>query len=591
MKQLLSWTAVHVGFLLSFWVTPGLGQPPLPENYATLKLYELDRAAKTAQLTPTAKAEAFLNWEASNDWRSLELNDLYNLYSWINIDSVDRRHFSARWTGMLTAPANGAYTLRQVRQYRGTDSRLKVFVSGMLVLDSSGDAKNEARFESQPINLRGGQAVDLRVEMTHDVSQINFSEGAPMVVLTWKAGNGPEAIIPTTAFTPPTGFGPGSSHGLKGEYFADMALRDVRVTRLDPALDIVSSWPPIAPVHDREASELLAACKAIIMDESFLMQAASAGQEKASVFRYSLWRIAYRMRAAERQQLVVKLTSHPEVLRAMTPEAMGRLMEGVYMLPGKEHLTMLGEWALTRPQPRCEAGEFPGWGDGYYQQLNTDFYWQMGLFLQGPYWSDAVSLSDRYLVRPNGECNLAVAYAVAFAARVNRTPSYILTKLREQAEDPSVQGDVLVTWLVAQSFAKGVIRSYLQPLAGFSELESAYVAAASTDYRFWALQEMVARLSSVDRGAEAKRMIQERGGQFAAAAQQQALASWTAKADELTARYRQRDTTETASIRTAYRTELERRRQRAADRGDAVAVQRYTDQLSRLGTVNQGTTK
>ena len=131
----------------------------------------------------------------------------------------------------------------------------------------------------------------------------------------------------------------------------------------------------------------------------------------------------------------------------------------------------------------------------------------------------------------------------------------------------------------------------LQPLAGFSELESAYVAAASTDYRFWALQEMVARLSSVDRGAEAKRMIQERGGQFAAAAQQQALASWMAKADELTARYRQRDTTEAASIRTAYRTELERRRQRAADRGDAVAVQRYTDQLSRLGTVNQGTTK
>ena len=550
----------------------------LPENYQNLELYELNDITKAAKLGPADKANTFINWMAANNWQALDLSQLYNLYSFINVDSVDRRHFSARWSGSIVAPASGAYSLRQVRQYSGTDSRLKILVDGALVLDSSGDRTNEARFISQPVQLTAGQPAPLQVEMVHDVQRIDFSEGAPMVVLTWRLGEAPEAIIPTTAFVPPQGCAVEESRGLKGESFVDMAFGNVATVRLDPALDLVSSWPPLAPIHQQESDAVFDVCKSRVLDDAFLANAAANGPD--TVFRYNLWRIAYRMRGAERQQLVQKLGQNPEVLRAMTPEAMARLMEAVYMLPSKHHLALLGEWALERPQPRCQPGEFPDWSVGSYRELNTDYYWLMGQFLQGAYAGDVESLCSRYLVRPNGECNLAVAYAMAFAARANHTPQFCLAKLGEQIDDQSVQGDVLATWLIARSFARGVLLDRLQPMGGFSDLESAYVAAESHDYKFWALQEMVARLISVNKGAYAKQLIEERGSQFTTPAQQQDIASWIAKADELAKRYEQRDRANSLASKSAYSNELKRRREMAVARGDSSAVLRYEKQIS-----------
>jgi hypothetical protein len=551
----------------------------LPENFRDLKLYELDRAAKAAGLNVEDTAETFIAWMGTNDWQSMELHDLYNLYSWISESSVARRHFSARWTGSLTATATEAYTLRQVQVYAGGNCSLKVVIGGDTVLDSGGESSDESRFTSRPVQLTASQALPIRVEMVHNVSRISdFGESVPMVLLTWKTSPGSETIVPTSVFTPPAGFGGASAHGLKGQYFADTEFGDLKSTRLDAALDMVWSWPPAISIHEEAARDVLSALKVKILDAAFLSQCAAEG--KSEVFSYSMWRIAYRMRATERLRLVETLTGRPDVLAAMTPEAMGRLMQAIYMLPGDEHINLLGEWTLARPQPRCVAGEFPGWGDDYYQKLNTDYYWQMGRFMQGPYGNDAGTLCDDYLEGPDGKCNLAVAYTAGYASRLNGTIEEFINRLDQHINDESVTGDKLMTWLIARAFAKGAFPGNPQPLANFSDLESAMLVAESNDYKFWALQEMVARLSSVNKGDRAKALIEENCGQFTTPAQQAAMNEWAAKADALAEIYAQRQTAQEEATRTAYEAELERRRQLAIEQGDSAAASRFAELIS-----------
>lgn len=563
----------------------------LPENYQNLKLYELDRACDALAangFTAANRADAFVAWMAAKEWRSLDINSLYNLYQWVSPDALNPQRFSARWNGLLTAPATGAYTLRQVPVYKGANCRLKVVIDGQIVLDSTQKSSDGSSFVTRPVQLVAGEAVPIQVDLVHQASRIapiyDFSESAPMAVLTWKLGQAAEAIIPTAAYTPPQEFAEAGVHGLKGQYFGNLEFGDLRSTRLDPALDMVWSWPPVAPVHQEEASAVLAACKTKLLNGQFLSQSA-AGRTK--IIHYHMWRIAYHLTAAERRQLVEILRGQPEILRVITPAIMGRMMQAIYMLPGDEHIDLLGEWALARPQPHSRAGVYPGYGEGHYQALNTDFYWLMGRFMQGPYAPDAETLCDKYLERPDGTCNLAVAYAAAYASRLNGTPGKFIHRLDERINDRSVSGDKLVTWLIARAFATGAVPGRLEPLAGYSDLESAFVAAENKDQKLWVLEEIVARLSSVNKGAKAKALIEEHRGEFTTQSQQQAMAQWTKKADELATTYTNQLAAQKVAAKTAYSKELERRRKAATDRGDQAAAARFAELLSAAQTNQQ----
>lgn len=569
--------ASHVVCWFFLALSQAIGQPQLPDNYEKMNLYELGKRCNTLvqQGLPLAtQTDGFARWMAVNDWQSLELHDQYNLYKWVSPAAVDRRQFSVRWTGWLAVPETGAYTLRQVPVYVGADARLKVTIGNKLVLDSTSAAAGDGRFVSSPLQLTAGQPLAIQVEMAHRVSEINyFGKSAPMVVLTWRHGQLPEAIIPTTAYEPPNDFAAKGTRGLKGEYFADDQWGKLQQTRLDAALDFAWSLDPVVSLHEREANQVLQACKAKLLDGNFLSRAAAEGID--SVYNYNLRLLAANLTVTERVQLAQTLKSKPDVLAKMTPEGMGRLIQAIYMLPGKEHLDVLGAWALSRPQPRCEAGVFPGWGEGFYQKRNTDLYWLMARFLQGPYAADADALCDRYLERPDGTCNLAVAYVAAYASQINSNPEKFVQRLEARVNDPAVKGDRLATWLIARAYARGAIPGRFEPLAGYSDLESVWVVAETNEQKFWVLQEMVARLSSVNKGDAAKKLIEERRGEFGTPEQQQAMAQWITTADALAATYAKQAGEQKLASQSAYVNELEHRRQAAVAQGDEAAASRF----------------
>jgi hypothetical protein len=513
----------------------------------------LERLGATASDT----ADAFAAWMDHNDWSEFDLASLYNLYSWVSADAVDRRHFSARWTGSITAPRTGEYTLRQIQQYSGTNSQLLVTIGGQAVLDSRDKEQGPERFESRSVTLAGGESTPIVVEMRHDVSRIDYSEGAPMVVVTWESAGLTETIIPSSAYSPPEGFG-GEASGLQGEYFAGMDFDDLKVTRLDPALDIASSWPPIAPVHQAKSSAVLSACVEKLISASFLETAAEEGHDE--VFSHLMWRIAYRMSATQRERLVETLLASPHVLAKLTPEAVGRLYEGIYFLPSGPEF--LAAWSLERPQPRCQPGVFPGWSEGSYQQVNLDYYWLIGRFLQGPYTEDAEQLLSDYLERDGGECNLAIAYILAFAGKDRSMREVLLRRIADQLDQDGLSGDIRATWLIAKAFAEEVppVAGRPRPLRGLRSLETALDGAQSADAVAWVTQEIAARMIAQGETDSAKALVQQRQADFISVGRGETAALLVQAAESAAARNAERRAARSEEADQLYKKELERRR-------------------------------
>ena len=130
----------------------------------------------------------------------------------------------------------------------------------------------------------------------------------------------------------------------------------------------------------------------------------------------NLWRVAGEMRLPERRQFVRGLAKKKNLLEASDEIAMGRLLRTIYFLPDKDHLELLRAWAEARPQPRFRLDPVPGNRSGDYYISNFPRQFSTGQFYQGPYWADAELIWEKYLVRGNGECNLALAYPTGLAA-------------------------------------------------------------------------------------------------------------------------------------------------------------------------------
>lgn len=551
-----------------------------PPDWKGEMLYPLIFA--TEDLAPDERAARFVEWMENNDWRSIRLgiHDAYNLFDKIKIDSLDHASFSARWTGAIVAPKSGEYSFRQVRDFSGRDGRLKVTIGGKVVLDSGDPDAGEERFGSSPMLLSKGKRTPIVVELVHVVEPPIglFSSGAPMAFLAWSREGGPESIIPTTAFVPPEDYGPDGASGLKGEYFRATDFTGLVQTRLDASLDLVWTMPPVACVHHQLAKECVDRCVAFALDGDFLAGVDASAKENA--LGYSLHRVAHCMTASERQQLVGLLLSRPEVVRAMSTEAMARLWQSIYMLPSGDQVTLLGEWTLAHPQPRVSAGLYPGWSDGSYQQLNTDYYWLMGLFLQGPYWEHAERLWDEYLVRPNGECNLCVAYLTAFSTRLEslrrdgRHRERFDEQLRRRLDDATVRGDVRVTWLLARAFADEVINSDHPLVRPNSEhLTEARLVAESRDYRFWALREVAARHASLGKKDDLERLLEGKSAETEP--QREQFGQWRAVANDQLVAMDERRSEAAAQSALAVVADLERRREKAAAKNNQASAERY----------------
>ncbi|MFJ1928521.1 LamG-like jellyroll fold domain-containing protein [Streptomyces sp. NPDC088131] len=100
---------------------------------------------------------------------------------------------TARWTGGITAPADGDYTFAA-----SGDNGFRLYIDGKVVIDHwEPDWDNEQT--SEPIALRAGETHAFKLEMFQDTGGANM-------FLRWSSAKLARQVVPESAFTPPADF-------------------------------------------------------------------------------------------------------------------------------------------------------------------------------------------------------------------------------------------------------------------------------------------------------------------------------------------------------------------------------------------------
>ncbi|MET9424773.1 LamG-like jellyroll fold domain-containing protein [Streptomyces sp. NPDC006540] len=102
-------------------------------------------------------------------------------------------HTTARWTGMIEAPATGDYTF-----YGIGDNGFRLFIDGKPVIDHW-EPDWDREQTSAPVRLTAGQKLEFRLEMFQDFGGANM-------FLRWSSPSMGKQLVPESAFTPPAGF-------------------------------------------------------------------------------------------------------------------------------------------------------------------------------------------------------------------------------------------------------------------------------------------------------------------------------------------------------------------------------------------------
>ena len=141
--------------------------------------------------------------------------------------------YSARWEGLIEAPASGSYTF-----YTTSDDGVKLWVNGQLIIDKW---VNQGPTEwTGTISMTAGQKVPIKLEYYEN-------GGGAMAKLSWSGPGVGKQIVPQSNLyaeitnnppppTPPSGNG----KGLQATYFNNMDFSGSSLSRIDPVIDF--SW-------------------------------------------------------------------------------------------------------------------------------------------------------------------------------------------------------------------------------------------------------------------------------------------------------------------------------------------------------------
>ena len=124
-----------------------------------------------------------------------------------------------------------------------------------------------------------------------------------------------------------------------------------------------------------------------------------------------------------------------------------------------------------------------------------------------------------YLILPDGQCVLGVAYTLAYGYWVGGRIEQWVDRLEARLADEQLTGDRRVNWLLARAQAEEIRRSppyehWLTVdrfLAGRGWIEEACLVAQSEPVRLRAYRELAARLTAEERLDAAQRMLDRRG--------------------------------------------------------------------------------
>ncbi|TYQ16847.1 UNVERIFIED_CONTAM: anti-sigma factor-like protein [Acetivibrio alkalicellulosi] len=152
-------------------------------------------------------------------------------------DVRDDNSYSVRWTGKIKPSHTEMYTFFVTR-----DNGVRLWINDMLIINEWNDFWNVTNFGF--IFLEADKMYDIRLEYYNN-------DGAGSIKLEWSSMSTPRAVVPQSAlFLPETPFDlpktmPGGGNGLKGEYYNDIVLNDLKNVFVDPVINF--NWGFASP--------------------------------------------------------------------------------------------------------------------------------------------------------------------------------------------------------------------------------------------------------------------------------------------------------------------------------------------------------
>jgi hypothetical protein len=542
MKWVQPWSFVSLigaSLMLGFWAEPSGAQD-------------------AASTLPADRSDAALaKWLKTGDLESLtNLDDALWLTQWMLPRGIASSKFSVRWTGTITAPAEGAYTFSttpinvNVREESfQMQQAMAVWVGDQQVLDAT--AKKWAS-QGTPVTLKAGTPTPIRVEYSFESFGQRFDSQPAIALLFWEGPGLSQALVPSDVLTTAAG-----EKGLKAEYrlvVGDEKQEQV-VAQLEPNID--HFWVPKDPIVPEDAAlrrRLGARLGTLLLDPAYLERCAKGEREL-------VWQEVRLLDSAGRRALFQTLMTRPALLVRLPRNTIGKLTAFCRAAAREEVLDVAGGFAQAHPYLE------PAFA------LKPDQYGFQGLaklILQDL--EQLPRLEERYLVLPDGQCSLTMACTLLYVYWGEGRVDEWIAKLDARLADPSTTGDKRVNWLIARAQAEEVrgsrpgrgLWAQERLLAGQSWLEEACLVAQSEPMRLRGYRELAARMVGNEDVAGATKLLDTAAKRFSQPKSTAALAQWRTEIAAVDQQVHQQKTEQETTGQDAYHQALERRRARAA---------------------------
>ncbi|MCE3203469.1 PA14 domain-containing protein [Paenibacillus sonchi] len=131
--------------------------------------------------------------------------------------------FSVRWTGTIKPKYSETYTF-----YLVADDGVRLWIDGRLIVDKW--VAQASELTSQPIALNSEINHNIRIEYFEN-------DGGATAILQWSSTSQNKQVVPQSQLNPPV---ESRSKGLKGEYYDNLNLTGLKLTRTDTNVNF--SW-------------------------------------------------------------------------------------------------------------------------------------------------------------------------------------------------------------------------------------------------------------------------------------------------------------------------------------------------------------
>jgi hypothetical protein len=499
--------------------------------------------------------------------------------------------FSVHWSGQITAPNSGAYTISiSPINVNSQDPRnpvqlaMTVNLGGNVILTANATQWTGA---SAPISLTSGQPVTLAVDWSAQVGQV-MPNRALHAVLSWQGPGVNGSVVPQSALMLPDG----SAAGLQATYnWTDVAGNAHTLSRTEPNIDVAWTSRPVWLLPDLSAQVQAGAAMLQTVTSStyvnqYINQTPPVEMHQLHAVFQDPDATGQILSSAQRNILLSLIQSQPTLVDPVSPNEIATFY-GAYRIGNSDAcLQTFGTWAGRHANIVCGLAAV-----SQFDAINRDAYRRMGVYLSLQQPGQAAQLQSQFLQTPDGRCCLPAAYTLAYCyLAANQLPAWI-SLLNSHLGDSTLTGDLRVNWLLARAQAQEISHSkglkYLgssvssRLAEGMPFVTQASGAAQSAGVKLRTALELAARLVSLGQFDAATNTLQPLVSS-APAVQQGLLTTWLNQIAALKVAQASSAANQSPAALQSYLETLRQRRDHAAAQGNTAEVNRYNAIINAL---------